>query len=197
MARERFAAPGRDLSTDFRRLRLTNFLAFWGQQSRSVNVGEGTCTRMIQSRHTWVICSAGGLSETARLHCGSRQRALSKSRPIENRFSEEVRALIIGTCRGTHQQIGGDREKKRNYHVSGFYRCSRTYGHHLEWQSDACCQRMLGCARFVGSGREPLVLPAGAPHPAQMLVFGTGRSGGSRRVFKGSNGCKIVRGAGD
>ena len=63
MARERFAAPGRDLSTDFRRLRLTNFLAFWGQQSRSVNVGEGTCTRMIQSRHTGVICSAGGLSE--------------------------------------------------------------------------------------------------------------------------------------
>ena len=41
MARERVAAAGRDLSTDFRRLRLTNFLAFWGQQSRSVNVGEG------------------------------------------------------------------------------------------------------------------------------------------------------------
>ena len=41
MARERFAAPGRDLSTDVRPLRLTNFLAFWGQQSRSVNVGEG------------------------------------------------------------------------------------------------------------------------------------------------------------
>ena len=41
MTKERFAAPGRDLSTDSRRLRLANFLAFWGQQSRSVNVGDG------------------------------------------------------------------------------------------------------------------------------------------------------------
>ena len=41
MVRERFGAPGCDLSTDFRRLRLANFLAFWGQQYRSTSVGEG------------------------------------------------------------------------------------------------------------------------------------------------------------
>jgi hypothetical protein len=34
MERDRFGAPGRDLCTDFRRLRLANFLAFWGQLSQ-------------------------------------------------------------------------------------------------------------------------------------------------------------------
>ena len=60
MARERVAAAGRDLSTDVRPLRLTNFLAFWGQQSRSVNVGEGDVRASDPNRATaWISCSAG------------------------------------------------------------------------------------------------------------------------------------------
>ena len=63
---------------------------------------------MIQSRHTWIICSAGGLSETARLHCGSLQRAQHGRCPEKSDgCTRSIRtSRRVANASGQYQQAG-------------------------------------------------------------------------------------------
>jgi hypothetical protein len=125
---------------------------------------------------------------------------MSNLRPNETRFSEEILQVddrdggqtgdAVRSVWGNHgepicycDEVGRDRWPPAHVRVR------------VERQAGAGSRRVSGGAERGGAGGQPLVLPVGATHAAQVLVHWRGGTGGSLGVAKSTRSCKTTRAA--